>query len=128
MNWFKNLFSRRRHYAELSESIREHLEEKITDLMDEQACYAQLVDWLHPGGLACLYQAYCASCGTAYPGPFRVPPAPGRASYRAARRLRVADREVEPGEPIIEANHWPNPGPWIRLGWIEPNPLAHLPA
>ena len=25
----------------------------ITDLMDEQACYAQLVDWLHPDGLAC---------------------------------------------------------------------------
>jgi len=25
----------------------------ITDLMDEQACYAQLVAWLHPDGLAC---------------------------------------------------------------------------
>ena len=25
----------------------------ITDLMEEQACYAQLVDWLHPDGLAC---------------------------------------------------------------------------
>ena len=25
----------------------------ITDLMDEQACYAQLVEWLHPAGLAC---------------------------------------------------------------------------
>jgi transposase-like protein len=25
----------------------------ITDLMDEQACYSQLVDWLHPDGLAC---------------------------------------------------------------------------
>ena len=25
----------------------------IIDLMDEQACYAQLVDWLHPDGLAC---------------------------------------------------------------------------
>jgi hypothetical protein len=24
-----------------------------TDLMDEQAYYAQLVDWLHPDGLAC---------------------------------------------------------------------------
>jgi len=34
-----------------------------------------------PGGLACLYQAYCASCGTAYPGPFRIPPAaPPRAA------------------------------------------------
>jgi transposase-like protein len=25
----------------------------ITDLMNEHACYAQLVDWLHPDGLAC---------------------------------------------------------------------------
>ena len=25
----------------------------ITDLMDEQACYARLVGWLHPDGLAC---------------------------------------------------------------------------
>ena len=25
----------------------------LTDLMDEPACYAQLVDWLHPDGLAC---------------------------------------------------------------------------
>jgi len=25
----------------------------ITDLMDEDACYAKLVGWLHPGGLAC---------------------------------------------------------------------------
>jgi transposase-like protein len=25
----------------------------IADLMDEQACYAQLVAWLHPDGLAC---------------------------------------------------------------------------
>jgi hypothetical protein len=57
----------------------------------------------------------------------RVPPAPGRATYRATRRLRVADRTVEPGEPIIEANHWPNPGPWLRTGMIEPNPLAHIP-
>jgi predicted permease len=34
MNWFKQLFSRRRRYDELSEMIREHLEEKIADLMD----------------------------------------------------------------------------------------------
>jgi hypothetical protein len=27
-----------------------------------------------PGGLACLYWAYCAGCWAAYPGPFRVPP------------------------------------------------------
>ena len=25
----------------------------ITDLLDEDACYAQLVTWLHPAGLAC---------------------------------------------------------------------------
>jgi hypothetical protein len=25
----------------------------ITDLMDEDACYAKLVAWLHPEGLAC---------------------------------------------------------------------------
>lgn len=27
MNWFKQLFTRRRRYDELSESIREHLDE-----------------------------------------------------------------------------------------------------
>ena len=25
----------------------------ISDLMDQAACYARLVDWLHPDGLAC---------------------------------------------------------------------------
>jgi predicted permease len=34
MSWLGQLFSRRRRYDELSESIREHLEEKIADLMD----------------------------------------------------------------------------------------------
>ena len=34
MNWFRQLFSRRRRYHELSESIREHLDEKIADLTD----------------------------------------------------------------------------------------------
>ena len=34
MGWLRDLFSRRRHYNELSESIREHLDEKIADLMD----------------------------------------------------------------------------------------------
>lgn len=27
-----------------------------------------------PGGLACLYEAFCARCGTHYPHPFRVAP------------------------------------------------------
>jgi hypothetical protein len=34
MNWHKQLFFRRRRYDELSESIREHLDEKIADMMD----------------------------------------------------------------------------------------------
>lgn len=34
MGWLKQLFSRRRLYDELSESIREHLDEKVADLMD----------------------------------------------------------------------------------------------
>ena len=34
MHWFKQRFSRRHRYDELSETIREHLDEKIADLMD----------------------------------------------------------------------------------------------
>lgn len=34
MGWIRQLFSRRRRYDELSETIREHLDEKIADLMD----------------------------------------------------------------------------------------------
>jgi predicted permease len=34
MHWLNQLFSRRRRYNELSASIREHLDEKIADLMD----------------------------------------------------------------------------------------------
>jgi putative ABC transport system permease protein len=34
MNWLKQMFSRRRRYDELSQSIHENLEEKISDLMD----------------------------------------------------------------------------------------------
>lgn len=34
MGWLSQLFSRRRRYDELSESIREHFDEKIADLMD----------------------------------------------------------------------------------------------
>src|SRR5712664_3676357 len=33
MNWFKQLFSRRRLYDDLSEEIQEHLEEKIEELV-----------------------------------------------------------------------------------------------
>ena len=52
-----------------------------------------------PGGLACLYQAYCAGCGAAYPGPFRVPPAarhragpprPAQAGAAAGQRANAA--------------------------------------
>jgi len=34
MNWLKQLFTGRRRYDELSQSIREHLAEKTADLMD----------------------------------------------------------------------------------------------
>lgn len=34
MHWFKQLFSRHRRYDELSESIREHLDERIAGLMN----------------------------------------------------------------------------------------------
>jgi predicted permease len=34
MNWLMQLFTRHRRYDELSQSIREHLEEKVADLMD----------------------------------------------------------------------------------------------
>jgi len=34
MSWLKQMFTRRRRYDELSDSIREHLDEKIADLMD----------------------------------------------------------------------------------------------
>ena len=34
MGWLRQLFSRRRRYDELSESIREHLDEKVADLTD----------------------------------------------------------------------------------------------
>ncbi len=45
MNWLRQLFSRRRMYAELSEEIREHLEEKTDELVArgmsrEEAIYA----------------------------------------------------------------------------------------
>src|ERR1035438_5416251 len=35
MGWLKQILSRRRRYSELAESIREHLEEKIEDLMED---------------------------------------------------------------------------------------------
>ena len=34
MRWLTQLFSRRGRYDELSESIREHLDEKIEDMID----------------------------------------------------------------------------------------------
>ena len=50
MGWLGQLFSRRRRYDELSQSIHEHLEEKIADLIDrgmtrEQAEHAALRDF-----------------------------------------------------------------------------------
>lgn len=46
-----------------------------------------------PGGLACLYQARCARCGTIYPGPFRVAPRVSTsAACRAVRGASTAPR------------------------------------
>ena len=47
MTWLRNLFARRRRYSELSESIREHIEEKTAELVDggmspEEARFAAL--------------------------------------------------------------------------------------
>jgi predicted permease len=41
MAWFRSLFSRRRRYSDLSASIREHIEEKIDELMEEGIPRAQ---------------------------------------------------------------------------------------
>src|SRR5215467_5218737 len=35
MEWLKQIFTRRKRYDELAESIREHLEEKIEELMED---------------------------------------------------------------------------------------------
>jgi hypothetical protein len=35
MYWLKHLFSRRRLHSDLAEEIREHLEEKIDELLEE---------------------------------------------------------------------------------------------
>jgi len=35
VRWLRQLLARRRHYDELAESMRQHLEEKIADLMDD---------------------------------------------------------------------------------------------
>ena len=41
MRWVEQLFARRRRYDELSQSIQEHLEEKIADLMDRDMTRAE---------------------------------------------------------------------------------------
>ena len=70
----------------------------ITDLMDEDACYAQLVAWLHPEALACprchradrmrVHRCHRAPCGitaaataagSSTPSPARSSTAPGDA-------------------------------------------------
>src|ERR1700751_2132589 len=35
MKWLRQLFSRRRHFAELSKEIQEHLDERIQELVDD---------------------------------------------------------------------------------------------
>ena len=63
----------------------------LADLMDEDACYAKLLAWLHPGGLACprcgsrhdlhVHRRHRARCSTTVgrPAGGSSTPAPGRA-------------------------------------------------
>jgi hypothetical protein len=59
-----------------------------------------------PGGLACLYQAWCARCGAVYPGPFRVPPrASTSPACRAVRGATTSPRwsnRVHPTESAAD--------------------------
>ena len=53
MGWISQLFSRRRRYDELSQSIREHLDEKIADLVHKHfdlrpKGIVQMLDLLRP--------------------------------------------------------------------------------
>ena len=53
MIWLRQLLSRRRRYGELTETIQEHLEEKIADLIDrgmtrEQAEFAAWREFGNP--------------------------------------------------------------------------------
>ena len=57
----------------------------------------------------------------------RIPPAPGRSTYVAVRRLKLSDRWVEPGEPIPEADYWPIAGPWLRSEMIAVDPFRFTP-
>lgn len=47
MGWIRQLFSRRRRYDELAETIREHLNEKIADLMDRGMTQEQAESTAH---------------------------------------------------------------------------------
>ena len=44
MNWLRQLYTRSRRYNELSESIREHLDEKIAELVDRGMPREQAVE------------------------------------------------------------------------------------
>ena len=55
-----------------------------------------------PGGLACLYQAYCALLRGTYPGPFRVPPQPGTRQGRLSL-ARLASPLVKERMPLSQS-------------------------
>ena len=90
----------------------------IADLMDEDACYAKLVAWLHPDGLA------CPRCGAARP-PGRPPPPP-RPGPRLPLRplppgLQRLHRDGPAGDQAAARRAGPDP-PRVRPG------RAHRPA
>lgn len=86
-----------------------------------------------PGGLACLYPAWCAGCGAVYPGPFRVPPRAStglacRAVQGATTSPRWSNR-VHPTEmrttarPAAMGGRDEAPCPTtrgVRPGWVLP--------
>ena len=43
-----------------------------------------------PGGLACLYQAYCIRCGAPYAAPFRVLAAQNRHTRQPGQAIQAA--------------------------------------
>ena len=89
----------------------------ITDLMDEDACYAKLVAWLHPDGFACprchqgdrmavhrrrrppVLDYRCGHCGRVFNAFTGHGPPRGQAGARRTGPDRPRDRPGRPHRP-----------------------------
>jgi hypothetical protein len=63
MNWFKQVVLRRRRYDDLSEQIRQHLEEKIANLIETYPIREPIAHYFNGLGIirpACLSVNRCA--------------------------------------------------------------------